>query len=263
MRARVLTIAVSGLLAFASVSAAQSIELLPLARELDPPAAAAPAQGGKAVTGNVSFGLGLTSGNKDTTNFNGSYDVTVHTAPLNVLKSTGLFLYARQDGVLSSEQYGLAVRDEYSLSARAFAFGEVRYLHDRFKGIDTLVAPTVGGGYKVVDNAKTTLSLLGGLGGAWEKDYGVDLRTTGAVSFEERLGCKLSAAASVGQSVSALWNVSDFGDALYLMGVNVTSTLVGKAQLKVEALDTYKTRPPLPTLQSNDFALLTGIVFKF
>ena len=90
-----------------------------------------------AVTGNVSFGLGLTSGNKDTMNFNAGYEFKYDPKTKNVVKSTGLFLYGKTDGELTNEQYGLSVRDEYSFSPRAFVFGEMRYLHDRFKGIRT------------------------------------------------------------------------------------------------------------------------------
>ncbi len=142
-------------------------------------------------------------------------------------------------------------------------FGEVRYLHDRFKGIQSLFSPTGGVGYKLVDNPATTLSVSGGLGGVWEKDYDVESKTTGAVSFDQKFTQKLSATTSVGQSFSALWNISDFDDALYLFGMNLTAALVGKAQLKLELLDTYKSRPPLPTLKSNDVNFITSIVYKF
>jgi putative salt-induced outer membrane protein len=216
-----------------------------------------------AVTGNVSVGLGVTSGNKDTTNVNAGYEFQYDPKTKNVVKSTGLFLYGKTDGELTNEQYGLSLRDEYSIRPRVFVFGETRYLHDRFKGIEYLLTPTGGVGYKLVDDKVTTLSVSAGLGGVWEKDYDVDLKTTGAVSLDEKLSRKLSASAAVNQSFSALWNISDFGDALYLFGLNLTATVVGKAQLKIELLDTYKTRPPQPGLQSNDVAFITGIVYKF
>jgi putative salt-induced outer membrane protein len=215
------------------------------------------------VTGNVSVGLGVTSGNKDTTNFNAGYEFKYDPGAKNVVKSTGLFLYGKTDGELTNEQYGLAARDEYAFRPRAFVFGELRYLHDRFKGIEYLVTPTGGVGYKLVDDKVTALSVSAGLGGIWEQDYDVDLKTSGAVSLDEKLSRKLSASAAVNQSLAALWNVSDFGDALYIFGLNLTATVVGKAQVKVELLDTYKTRPPLATLQSNDVAFITGIVYKF
>jgi putative salt-induced outer membrane protein len=215
------------------------------------------------VTGNVSFGLGLTSGNKDTVNFNAGYEFKYDPKTKNVVKSTGLFLYGKSDGELTNEQYGLSVRDEYSFSPRAFVFGEARYLHDRFKGISYLLTPTAGVGYKVVDTKATTLSVSGGLGGLWEKDYDLDLKTNGAVSLDEKLSHMLSAAASLNQSFAALWNIGDFGDGLYIFGINLTATVVGKAQIKLELLDTYKAQPPQPTLQSNDVSFIAGVVYKF
>jgi putative salt-induced outer membrane protein YdiY len=232
-----------------------------------PVLAQAPAQATEppppAVTGNVSFGLGVTSGNKDTSNLNGGYEFKYDPKTKNVVKSNGLFLYGKTDGELSNETYGLAFRDEYNLNPRAFVFGEARYLHDRFKGIRHLVSPTSGVGYKVVDSKPTALAVSGGIGIVWEQDYGVDSATSGAVSFDEKFSQALAGSAAFGQSFSALWKMKDFGDALYLFGVNVTASLVGKAQLKVELLDSYKTRPPVVTLQSNDVSFITSVVYKF
>lgn len=257
MRHRVKAIVVVGLLLGAVPALAQS-QPAPAA-----PAAAPAPEKPAPLTGSVSVALGVTSGNKETVSLNGSYDLKFDPKTRNVVKSSGLFLYGKTDGQLSNEQYGLSVRDEYSVSRRAFLFGELRYLHDRFKGISSLVAPTAGAGYKVVDRKDMSLSLSAGAGAVVEQDYGLDRKTIGAVSFEERFSRKLSAAASVGQSVSVLWDAADFGNGLYLVGVNLSSTLVGRAQLKVEVLDSYKTRPPLATLKRNDVALLTGIVVKF
>jgi putative salt-induced outer membrane protein len=240
------------LLVGAAVSAAPALAQAPPASPPPPP-----------LSGNASVGVAITSGNTDTTNFNASYEVKFDPKTRNVVKSSGLFLYGKTNGTLSNEQYGLKVRDEYSVNTRTFVFGEVRYLHDRFKGISYLVSPTVGVGYKVVDEKNTALALSAGAGSVSEKDYGVDLQTSGAVSFEEKLTHKLSASATVGQSLSALWHMEDFGNGLYLTGVNLTAALVGKVELKVELLDTYKTRPPLQVLERNDVAFVTGIVYKF
>jgi putative salt-induced outer membrane protein len=237
--------------------------MCPAAARAQAPAGSPPPPPPPPLSGNFSVGLGVTSGNSDTTNFNGSYEVKFDPKTRNVLKSNGLFLYGKTNGTLSTEQYGLLVRDEYSFGPRAFAFGEVRYLHDRFKGISYLLSPTFGAGYKVVEEKTTSLSVSAGVGSVSEKDYGFATQTTGAVSFEEKLTHKLSSSAAVGQSVSALWHIGDFGNGLYLAGVNLTSTLVGRAQLKIEVLDSYRTRPSLPTLRRNDVAFLMGIVFKF
>ena len=250
-----------GFLVLAAVLSASP--LLAQAPAQAPPCTPPPEPPPPAFTGNISFGLGITSGNKDTTNVNAGYEFKYDPKTKNVLKSAGLFLYGKTDGEVSNETYGLSARDEYSFSPRAFVFGDVKYLHDRFKGIQSLISPTAGVGYKIVDNKATALSVSGGLGAVWEKDYDVESKTTGAASFDEKFTQNLSASASVGQSFSALWNVGDFGDALYLFGANIAASVVGKAQIKLELLDTYKTRPPLPTLKSNDVNFITSIVYKF
>ena len=237
----------------------------PAARAQDAPrpAAAQPPAKPSPFSGDVSLGFGLTSGNKDTATFNGSYEVKFDPRTRNVVKSSGLFLYGKTDGELTTEQYRLAVRDEYTFDKRAFVFGELHYLHDRFKGIKYLFAPAAGAGYKIIDGKARILAVSGGVGGVFEQDYDVPITKTGAVTFEEKFTWKFSKSAAVGQSFSTLWDIKDFGDGLYLLGVNLTAALIGRAQLKVEALDSYKSRPPQPALQQNDVTFITGIVLKF
>ena len=149
------------------------------------------------------------------------------------------------------------------MAARAFVFGEFRYLHDKFKGIDYLLSPTGGAGYKLVDGPATSLAVSGGLGFVSEKDSGFDVHTSGAVTFDEKLTHALTRTATLGQTFAALWKTSDFGDALYGFGVSLAASITGKAQLKVELRDTYKNKPPDPALEKNDVILVMGAVYKF
>jgi len=228
-----------------------------------PPAQNPPPPPPPPFTGNVSFGLGVTSGNSDTTTVNAGYEFKWAPAGPNVLKSGGLFLYGKTDGVVSTEQYGLNVRDEYNLNPRTFLFGEVRYLHDKFKGIEYLVAPTGGVGFKLVAQPKTELTVSAGAGGSWEKDYGVDVKSNGAMTFDEKLTVKLSPAVTVGESFYSLWNISDFGDALYVFRANLVAALAGNLQFKTEFADTYRTVIPATVKDKNDIALIVAVVYKF
>ncbi|MGE5359201.1 MAG: YdiY family protein [Bacteroidales bacterium] len=225
-----------------------------------PPPPAPPA---KATTGNVSFGLALTSGNKDTSTFNASYEVVHDPKTRNIIKSSGLFLRGVSDGDLTAEQYALVGRDEYAFGKRTFVFGELRYLHDRFKEISYLIAPTGGIGYRFVETPATLLSASAGVGGVWEKNPNVDVHASGAVSADEKLSHKLSPTATITQAVTALWKTDDFADALYTFSAGIAVTIVTKAQLKAEFLDTYKNKPPNPDLKKNDLAIVMGIVYKF
>jgi putative salt-induced outer membrane protein len=249
---------------FSSVLVGALLVAAPAIAQAPPPATAPPAPPPPPVlSGNVSFGLGITSGNSDTTNINAGYEFKYAPPGPNVVKSSGLLLYGKTDGVVSTEQYGLSIRDEYSLNPRTFVFGEARYLHDRFKGIEYVISPTGGLGYKVVAQPKTELSVSGGFGGFWEKDYDVDRRTCGAVTFEEKLTVKPSPTVSIGESVNALWNIKDFGDGLYVFRANLAAGLVGNMQLKIELADTYKTKLPPAIEKKNDVTLIMALVYKF
>jgi putative salt-induced outer membrane protein len=246
-----------------SICAASIILLLGAMPLMAQPATTPDSTPPKATTGNVSVGLALTSGNKDTTTFNAGYELKYDPKTKNVFKSSGLFLYGKSDGEVTAEQYGLTFRDEYAVGLRAFVFGDFRYLHDKFKGIDYLLSPTGGVGYKVVDMPNTSLDVSGGLGFVSEKDSGFDLHTSGAVTFDEKLSHTLTSTATLGQTFAALWKTSDFSDALYGFGVSLAAAITGQAQLKVELRDTYKNKPPDPTLKKNDVILIMGAVYKF
>jgi putative salt-induced outer membrane protein YdiY len=251
---------------FASLAFAVWVAAGPALAQAPPPSNPAPAVrpvSQPSLAGNVSFGLGITSGNRETVNFNAGYEVRYAPSTRNVVKSTGLFLYGKTDGQLSNEQYGFSARDEYTPGSRPFLFSEVRYLHDRFKGIDYLLSPTAGVGYKIVDRPRGTLFVSSGIGGAWEQDYNSGLRKSGAVTVDQKLTIKLTPTATVGQSVFALWNITDIHDGLYVFRANLSAGLAGKMHLKVELADTYKTKLTPATLRNNDIAVIVGVVYKF
>jgi putative salt-induced outer membrane protein len=214
-------------------------------------------------TGSASLGLGLTAGNSDTRNVNLAFEATRDPKTRNVFKTSALYLWSEQDGEASANRLSFLVRDEYKLSARTFVFGQVQYLRDPFKEIDYLVAPTGGIGYKIIDTDRTTFSVDAGAGSTWEKNPGLDVKVSGAVTAGEQFSHKLSATASLVQSVSALWTMDDFGDALYTFGAGVSATLTTRTSMKVELLDTYKTAPPSADVKKNDVALLASLVYKF
>jgi putative salt-induced outer membrane protein YdiY len=228
-----------------------------------PAAPPAPAPPPPDWTGSVNFGLALTQGNNDTVNANGGFDVKYDPKTRYVFKTSGLFLYGETGGEATAEQYALNAREEFKLNARTFVFGDFRYLHDKFKGIRYLVAPTGGIGYKLADLPATTLAVGLGAGGVWEEDYGFDSSSSGALTLDEKFTHKLTATATIGQSFLALWKTNDFDDALYTFGANFAVVISKRVQLKVDLLDTYKNKPQDTTLKRNDLSLIVGVVFKF
>lgn len=210
----------------------------------------------------LSAGLAQTSGNSDTSTINAAYDIVYNPQTKNVVKSDGLYLHGKTEGVLSANRIGLNIRDEYSLTPRTYVFGQNQYLHDEFKDIDYLLAPTAGVGYKLFDTEATKLAIDGAVGGVWEKNPGFDVNSSGALTFGEKLSQALTGNTTLTQSFNALWKTRDFDDALYTAGIGVAAAMSTHTQLKVEVLNVYKNLPPLPTIQKNDVAILMAIVYK-
>src|SRR5262245_433447 len=163
----------------------------------------------------ASAGLAVTSGNTDTSTANVAYDVTYDPHMKNVVKSDGLLLRGKTEGVLSTNRLGINGRDEYHLSAKTFVFGQNQYLRDEFKRIDFLIAPTGGVGYKAFDTQRSKLSVDGGIGGVWEKGTGLTTAdASGALTVGEKLVQTVTATTTATQGFNALWKTKDMGDAL-------------------------------------------------
>ena len=213
-------------------------------------------------TFNASAGLALTSGNKDTSTVNAAYDLVYDPQTRNVVKSDALLIRGKTDGELTASRFGVNVRDEFRLTNRVFVFGQNQYLQDEFKSIDYLVAPGGGIGLKILDTMQTKFSVDAGAGGVWEKNPGVDVRKSAALTASEKLTQTLTATTTLTQSAAALWKTNDWDDVLYTFGVGVAATISTRTQLKIEVLDTYKALPPLPSVEKNDVAVLMAIVYK-
>jgi putative salt-induced outer membrane protein YdiY len=56
--------------------------------------------------------------------------------------------------------------------------------------------------------------------------------------------------------------MEDFEDSLFTIGMSLAVAMSTHTQIKIEALDTYKNKPPAPTIQKNDVAILMAIVYK-
>ncbi len=232
------------------------------ARAQEPPAAAAPPAAPPVWAGSFGFGLTLTRGNTDTTDVNLSFDTKYTPSAANVFKAEGLYLRGRTDGDDTANRLAVKGRMEHLLGKRAFVFGQLQYLRDPFKGIDYLVSPTVGAGYKIVDTPAVQFAADTSLGAVWEKNPDVDVKASPAWAAGEKLAWKLSTVATLTQGAQALWKLNDFGDTLYTFSLGLASEVTKHTQLKAEFLDTYKTAPPAGS-ESNDASVLVSLVFKY
>lgn len=216
-----------------------------------------------ALTGSLGAGFAHTGGNTDTTSVNVSFALQWDPKAGNVVKARGFYLRGRTDDTDTVDQTTLNVRDEYQLSPRVFAFGEVGYLRDRFKDVSYLITPLVGLAYKLVATEKATFALDAGLGSAFEKDDSLSSTTSGAYHAGESLSYKISPTASLTQNATGLWKTKDSADALYHFDVSLATAVTHHSELKVSFLDDIKNEPTSPTIAKSDTAVVMAFVMKF
>ena len=213
--------------------------------------------------GSASAGLAMTSGNNDTSSVNAAYELKRDTGGDYLFKSAALLLYGKTEEVKTADRLSLDGRVERKLSERTLLFGQTQYLRDEFKAIDYLVSPTVGINRILVKDDRTELNADIGVGVIWEKNPGLERQTDGAVGAGQKFTRKITSTTELTQKVAALWKMDYFGDALYVFGAGLAASITAGTQMKIEFLDTYKSRPPLPGIQKNDIATLVSFVYKF
>lgn len=225
--------------------------------------APAPAGPTPVYVGNLGGGLALTNGNTKTRNFNLTGAIARDPKTRNVMKATGSYFRGTQSDVLNLDRATVNVRDEYAISQRAFAFGQLDYLRDQFKQIVFFWAPTGGLGYKLINNDATQFIVDGGAGGVLEKNPGIPSQKSGSLTAGQHFQQKLSSTATFTEALSSIWKTKDFDDSLTNFSLGVTTAVVGKLQLKLEFLDSYKNKPPNLLVKKNDTAFVTTFVVKF
>jgi len=214
-------------------------------------------------TGSLAFGLALTGGNTDTRSYNLSFEFKRDPKLKNVIKADGFYLRSSADGEATADTLRLGLRDEYSLSERIFVYGALGYLRDPFKDITYLINPQGGLGYKLCNTDAVTLTLNGGAGGVWEKNSGIDVKSSGTVNAGESFSLKLSENAKLTHNFTSLWKTSDFADALYHFDVALVASVVKNIGVKIEFNDDYKNVTPNPDIKKNDTAFVTSVQYKF
>ena len=214
-------------------------------------------------TGNFGAGLAFTNGNTDTKNINMSLGIVRDPKKRSVLRVNGLYLRGDKEGDLIVNQLQFTIRDEINLSTRAFVFVQANYVRDTFKGIRHLFSPTAGIGYKLINTDAMFLSVDTGAGGVWESDIGKPHVEAGAYNAGERFSWKMTPTATVTQSIASLWKMTDWADSLHIFTTGIAVSITAHSEVKVEFLDSFKNRPPQPTLKKNDTSLITALVWKF
>ncbi|HEY4639860.1 MAG TPA: DUF481 domain-containing protein [Thermoanaerobaculia bacterium] len=211
----------------------------------------------------IGAGLAITSGNTDTKNYNLAFATKYDPKTKFVFKADALYLRGDTNGETQVDKASADVRGEYSLSDRTFAFAEVTYLRDPFKGVNYLVAPLAGGGYRIIRSDTRNLTVDAALGAEIESNSGFGRSSGGAAKAGENFDWTLSPTSKFTQKLTGIWKTNDFGDAFYHFDAGLTTTLATRLDLKLAYVYDYKTRPPSADIKKGDSAIFAALLVKF
>ncbi len=149
----------------------------------------------------------------------------------------------------------------YLLTPRWYGFVRAEALHDSISDIAYRVPLSVGIGYYLIKNDRTTLSVEAGPGYVWEK-VGNDARDYATIRFGEKFTHKLSDRARIWQSFEYQPKIDDFTSYFLTGELGIEADVTKKMALRVVLTDWYVS-DPAPGRQSNDLKLIAGINYKF
>lgn len=217
----------------------------------------------KAWTSSAGAGLAVTSGNSDTQSLNLSFATTYDPKTGRLFKGDALYLRGSANGEKQVDKATALGRYERTLSERLFWFGEISYLRDPFKAIDSLISPIAGVGYQVIKTEARILSVDGGVGATVENSPDRGSETSAAIKAGESFEWKLSPTSKITQRLNGLWKTDDFDDALYHFDAGISTTITSRAELKLSYLYDYKNKPAAAGIEKGDSALFAAILFRF
>lgn len=209
----------------------------------------------------IGAGLALTSGNSDTTNVNVSFATAWKPNDGRIFKADALLLRGEADGETQVDKTTANARYERALDRR-FWFGEMAYLRDALKEIDYLISPIAGVGYYLIRSDVRTLSIDGGVGGAFESSGSIGSDSSAALKAGQAFDWAISPSSKLTQRLTGLWKADDVDDAYYHFDAGIAASVAARAELKVSYTYDYKNLPP-PDVEKGDSALFAAVLYKF
>ena len=215
-------------------------------------------------TGSLDTGLGVVSGNSQSSNFTfGLNAVRATTRDKITYYTTAAFSRSTVEGVTATTAQAIAggVRYDLNLSDKTFAFGTVDLFNDRFQDLDLRTVLGAGGGYHAIKNDRTSLDVL--LGATFNREFFKTFnRSSAEVLLGQTLVRKLGASSAINEALFFYPNLSSTGDFRSTFSLGVVTKLTKVLSWQTSFNDFYLSNPPLGK-KSNDSMFSTGLRVTF
>jgi len=177
------------------------------------------------------------------------------------LHAAGITAYnASTDDETSAESYELKFQTDYEISQSSYAFGNLRYLDDRFSGYDSQTSVTAGLGKTFIDDGISLFS--GQLGAGYrssEFQDGSDTESEAIVSGQVTYNRALTATTNFESS----WSAESGSENTYLEGgVALIVSMTEQLGLKVSYTAKHNTEVPDGSKNTDRFTTVS-LNYKF
>ena len=215
------------------------------------------------LSGSVGAGLSMTSGNSETINWNLSFDLGKETDNGHDMKLNGLYLRGKENGKLSLDRLKVSLRDDYSINDSIVGYGNVSYKSDPLKGIDYLVNPAGGLGWKIQESDRFSLQADIGAGFLLEQNKNFERKSSLSINSNQSFTYRLSKTARLRQKLDVLWKADNLVDYLVNVSLSLATKITSASELQAEFLDDFKNKPADIAYKKNDIALILKYVVRF
>ncbi|NCU32920.1 MAG: DUF481 domain-containing protein, partial [Candidatus Moranbacteria bacterium] len=137
------------------------------------------------------------------------------------------------------------------------------YKSDPLKGIDYLVNPSGGLGWKIQESDKFSLQADAGAGVLIERDTNMERNTFVSINSNQSMTYRISKTASLKQKLDVLWKADNLVDYLVNISISLATKITDASELQAEFLDDFRNKPADIAYKKNDIALILKYVVRF
>lgn len=206
----------------------------------------------------ISLGYVTTSGNTETTTFNGEF---------LALWNTGIWthnfkfqaLSASDDGETTAERYFLEQKSDYNIDEMQYVFGKLSYTDDRFSGYDYQATAMAGYGRHLIKRDGLGLEVYGGLGYRSSETILGEKEDEPIIGLGERLNWDISDSTLLYQLFS-----TEVGDELTvtLFEVGLESVIIDRLATRIAYQARHNSIVP-PEMEKLDTQTSISLVYQF
>jgi putative salt-induced outer membrane protein YdiY len=215
-------------------------------------------------TGSLDTGLGLVTGNSQSSNFSFGLNAVRATKRDKITYyTTAAFARSSLNGVTATTAQAVAggVRYDLNVSDKSFVFGTLDLFNDRFQALDLRMVLGAGGGYHAIKNNRTTLDLL--VGGDFDQEFFTTFnRSSAEVLLGESITRKFLASSAFNETLFFYPNLSYTGNYRSTFSLGLVTRLTKVLSWQTSFNDYYLSNP-VPGRKTNDLLLSTGLRLTF